>query len=597
MGEMKIIRKTITAIMCLALAAGMMGYSAVNADVSNEVYAVSESECNNYSVNIQLLQFGSVELSMGNASMVPEAHIVVNADGTAQLEIDMVSLTYLGQEGYLGWLKKVTEVTETNQYNYPLAYETEDAVVLDEYEDVYDIFNDPDSDYCDAQVMEKWYPKKLAIPVDFENKENEMLVQVYVPVMESIQAGGGTKFAVVDIDWDTLAGDETYLPGVEVPVETTTTTSVSEETSTTTTTTSVTTESAETTTSTTTEKVTLDYDIHNLPDGKYELYAEMIKTDRANYSMSNEGINHTVQLEVENGEYYLTVQFKGLAIYNQFGYLMDLYYYNSGYTYNDYGSPEGEVIQAEVLSTYDVVDEYNDADHLYPELLRFKLVDKASEEYVPLRVFVPIMEAISEGTGTQNVLMKLDWTKLVQTEADFGLEEAEEQSPEFDYTDEATGVKIHADKGVLLETASAKVTELTEGDTYSLVKTAIADVSSSFKAYDIELLNEDGTDAEPNGKIQLSIPVPSGYTNPVVYRMTDGKKTMISGTKADGMFTFSAKEAGVYVIAEKSAKTSAAANKSTTSPQTGDNAPVGAVTALVAASACAMVLTRKRKVK
>lgn len=59
----------------------------------------------------------------------------------------------------------------------------------------------------------------------------------------------------------------------------------------------------------------------------------MIKTDRENFSMSNEGINHTVQLEVKDGEYYLTVQFKGLAIYNQFGYLQKLSYYDKGATH------------------------------------------------------------------------------------------------------------------------------------------------------------------------------------------------------------------------------------------------------------------------
>ena len=144
----------------------------------------------------------------------------------------------------------------------------------------------------------------------------------------------------------------------------------------------------------------------SLEDGKYELYAEMFKTDKESYSMSNNGINHTVGLEVKDGEYYLTIQFKGLAIYSKYGYLMNLYYYDEGYTFGNYGQPEGVVSPAEVLSTQknsdgtDVIDQYNDAQHLYPELVKIKLVDKASAEYVPLQVFVPIMEAIADGTGT-----------------------------------------------------------------------------------------------------------------------------------------------------------------------------------------------------
>ena len=167
-------------------------------------FIASAESADTYTVNIQLMQFHSEGLSMGNASMNPEAHISVNADGTAAIEIDLQSLTYLGMDGYLGWLKKVTEIVEENKFHYPTEIETVDATILEDYEGVYDNFNDPDSDYVDPEVEGKWYPKKLSIPIDFENQEDDILVQVYVPVMESIMAGGGTKFAVLDIDWDSL---------------------------------------------------------------------------------------------------------------------------------------------------------------------------------------------------------------------------------------------------------------------------------------------------------------------------------------------------------------------------------------------------------
>ena len=77
----------------------------------------------------------------------------------------------------------------------------------------------------------------------------------------------------------------------------------------------------------------------------------------------------------------------------------------------------------------DVIDIYNDADHLYPEMIRLKLVDKAAGEYVPLHVFVPIMEAISEGTGSQAVLMKLDWSLLKLDDGEIKPDEPVEQSP------------------------------------------------------------------------------------------------------------------------------------------------------------------------
>ena len=350
------------------------------------------------------------------------------------------------------------------------------------------------------------------------------------------------------------------------------------------------------------EKKDVTFDINNLPDGKYQLYAQMIKTDRESFSMSNEGINHTVQLEVKDGEYYITVQFKGLAIYNQFGYLQKLSYYDKGYTYNDYGIPQGTVIPAEVLTQYDVIDRYNDKDNLYPQLLKFKLVDKASEKYVPLQVFVPIMEAIADGTGTQDVLMQLDWTTLKATDADIVIEEPDAQSPVLDYTDSATGVKLHADKGVFAEGTTAVVKEITSGDDYDNAKKLISAEADKFHLYDVSFKGEDGKDAQPNGKFTISLPIPSDYENPVVYRIADGKKTLISGTKADGMFIFSAKEAGQYLIEEKKSADSKTDSKTTdnkatntagsANPSTGAAAKTGLLAAIGAAFA---VATKKRK--
>jgi LPXTG-motif cell wall-anchored protein len=257
-----------------------------------------------------------------------------------------------------------------------------------------------------------------------------------------------------------------------------------------------------------------------------------------------------------------------------------------------------------------VVDQYNDAEHLYPQLLKFPLVDKASGEYVPLQVFVPIMEAIADGTGTQSVLMQLDWSTLkkVNDGNDFELEESDEQSPEFEFTDSVTGVKIHADKGVFAENTTANVSQITSGETYDTAKNLISDISSEFNLYDIAFSGEDGTEAKPNGKIQIGIPVPSGFSNPVVYRISDGRKTLINGTVSDGMFTFSAKEAGTYLIADKSAsssKTNQTNNKNsntnttkttTTSPKTGDSG-IGTALSALAVSVGAVILSMKRKEK
>lgn len=155
-----------------------------------------------------------------------------------------------------------------------------------------------------------------------------------------------------------------------------------------------------------------------LEDGEYKVYVDMKQVDKTSNSMSNGAIDHWITLTVEDGNYTATVDFNGMTISGQYGYLLDLKYYEAGYTYTSTGDPSGTLTPVTVLSTQknsdgsDIIDNYNDADHLYPDVVSFPLVDKGTEEYVPLQVYVPIMESITAGTGTQNVLMKIDWTSL-----------------------------------------------------------------------------------------------------------------------------------------------------------------------------------------
>ncbi len=156
-----------------------------------------------------------------------------------------------------------------------------------------------------------------------------------------------------------------------------------------------------------------------LADGKYSLAINMVKVDTESESMSSAAVNPDVTLSVENGAYYIIVEFQGITILDTLGYLKTLSYYNDGYTYDRFGNPKGTYTTAEVLSVYDgYVDMYNDADTPYPHMLKFPLVDKymTDEEYnagkniqfVPLHVYVPAMAGFED----QDVLMKLNWDTL-----------------------------------------------------------------------------------------------------------------------------------------------------------------------------------------
>ena len=162
----------------------------------------------------------------------------------------------------------------------------------------------------------------------------------------------------------------------------------------------------------------------NLEDGDYKVYVDMKKIDKATDSMSNNAIDHWINLNVTNGVYTATLDFKGMTISGKFGYLQTLKYYDAGYTYDAAGNPHGTLKDTTVLTTQkdaqgnDIIDNFNDKNNLYPDTMSFPLVDKGTQEFVPLQVFVPLMESLTAGTGTQDVLMRIDWTSLKTADDD-----------------------------------------------------------------------------------------------------------------------------------------------------------------------------------
>ena len=160
-------------------------------------------------------------------------------------------------------------------------------------------------------------------------------------------------------------------------------------------------------------------DVKNLADGVYSVTGNMVKTDKSTASMSDEAINHTIKLTVKNGKYTLTLDFKGLTINGQLGYLGTLKYFKTGYTLDKNGTPQGTTARVNISSyqkytTGALVSDNFGTD--YPDIVTFPLIKEAlSDGYVPLQVFVPIMDSISKGTGTQAVFLKLNWSSLKKT--------------------------------------------------------------------------------------------------------------------------------------------------------------------------------------
>lgn len=157
-------------------------------------------------------------------------------------------------------------------------------------------------------------------------------------------------------------------------------------------------------------------DIHQLKDGMYSITGTMVKIDKTSASMSNEAISHTIKLTVKDGTYFITLNFKGLSAGKQFGYLSELKYFTTGYSTDSYGAPSGKLKSVTVDSYQENKDGTRVSDSFgtdYPRQVTFPLIAEALKDgYVPLQVFVPIMDSISAGSGTQAVFLKLELGSL-----------------------------------------------------------------------------------------------------------------------------------------------------------------------------------------
>ena len=138
--------------------------------------------------------------------------------------------------------------------------------------------------------------------------------------------------------------------------------------------------------------------------------------------MSNNAINHNIKLTVKNGLPTVSMNFNGLTITALKGYLKNLYYYETGYE-----ASNNRLLGTVAPVTVDSWQQYTDgtlfADDFgtdYPNDVSFPLCLEAlqGEDYIPMQVFVPIMEAITPESGKQDVYLKLDYSTLTKTTAD-----------------------------------------------------------------------------------------------------------------------------------------------------------------------------------
>lgn len=353
-----------------------------------------------YEISGFLRSASSDQASMGNAAIVKPIQLVAK-EGKLTLRMECKSLTAnLGTQKFTGYLAKMNYFPEwdggSSGIETPKGQTGQSVPVESYYKDTYDSYNDPKTG-SDEEVKGKLYPHYLNLPVD--DKDEEIWVQVYVPVMESIVKGNGLQYARLQLSWDTLkkvSDDTPDLAEESSQKQETSTTQVQK--------------------TTTQKKKSTKLNIKKLKDGIYSIQGEMLKTDKETESMANKAFNHKICLTVKKGNYYLTLDFQGLNMNSQFGYLSKMKYFQTGYKLDRYGAPKGTLKNVTVESYQKDTKGKKVQDSFgtnYPDKVTFPLIKEAlNQGYVPLQVFVPIMESISPGSGTQAMFLKLDLSSV-----------------------------------------------------------------------------------------------------------------------------------------------------------------------------------------
>ena len=128
-----------------------------------------------------------------------------------------------------------------------------------------------------------------------------------------------------------------------------------------------------------------------------------------------------------------------------------------------------------------------------------------------------------------------------------------EETKEITSTDTTTNIKLETTTDVVPSNTKLVAEEVKTGKTYTIVEEALGNSVSKFVIYDINLMNNNAK-IQPNGKVKISLPVPSGYDTSkiTVYRVADdGTKTEYETKVENGYIIFETDHFSSYVVAEK----------------------------------------------
>ena len=176
------------------------------------------------------------------------------------------------------------------------------------------------------------------------------------------------------------------------------------------------------------EPATVPQDVKALKDGEYKITAEALKFyEEGQPSMAAAAIdNDKTKLIVKNGQYSVNVTFKPITFGGLTGYLGDLKYYDGDKTHeNRKDIQKNEFKDSTIVENYSAseTDKFVDAYKkqfpnrtVYPKTVAYNVdknkIDSNNKLETYTQVFVPVMASINETLGTQNMILKFDFSTL-----------------------------------------------------------------------------------------------------------------------------------------------------------------------------------------
>ena len=183
------------------------------------------------------------------------------------------------------------------------------------------------------------------------------------------------------------------------------------------------------------ETKTVPQDIKNLPDGTYDIKSvgEKKNVEALHFSqedkesMAASGLDtEKTKLVVKNGQYSVNVTFKPIEKIGFSGYLGDLKYYDGNKTH----ATRSEIKDSDFKDTT-IIENYSENEKdafidvykkkfpgrkVYPKTLSYNVdknkIDVNNKLETFTQVFVPVMENIFAGGGTQRMILKYDLSSL-----------------------------------------------------------------------------------------------------------------------------------------------------------------------------------------